>query len=95
MAEQGERKSFWARLFAGSTRSTREEKVLDYLVQRMDEGVRLDDALEEDYVRRNLTRSQVEDIKANPRLLEAARERMQEAFKSGELDPRRRSGREE
>jgi hypothetical protein len=90
MAEQGERKSFWARLFGGSTRSTREEKVLDYLVQRMDEGVRLEDAVEEDYVRRNLTPSQIEDIRSNPKLLEAARERMQEAFRSGELDPNRR-----
>jgi hypothetical protein len=90
MTEQGERKSFWARLFGSSARSGREERVLDYLVQRMDEGVRLEDAVEEDYVRRNLTASQVEDIKSNPRLLEAARERMQEAFRSGELDPGKR-----
>ena len=82
-----EKKSFWARLFSVSGHSAREERVLEYLVHRINEGVPLAEAVEEEYVRRNLSRSQVEDIKSDPKLVEAARERMQEAFESGELDP--------
>jgi hypothetical protein len=40
----------------------------------------------EEYVRRNLSRSQIDDILSNPRIVEAARKRMQEAFNSGGLD---------
>jgi len=86
-----EKKSFWARLFSSSRRSAREEKVLEYIVHRMSEGVPLREAVEEEYVRRNLSRSQIEDIKSDPRLVEAARERMQEAFRTGELNPDERS----
>jgi hypothetical protein len=86
-----EKKSFWARLFSSSRRSAREEKVLEYIVHRMNEGVPLREAVEEEYVRRNLSRSQIEDIKSDPRLVEAARERMQEAFRTGELNPDERS----
>lgn len=82
-----EKRSFWARLFSSSRRSAREEKVLEYLVHRMNEGVPLSEAVEEEYIRRNLSRSQIEDIKSDPRLIEAARQRMQEAFESGELNP--------
>jgi hypothetical protein len=90
MSEQGEKRSFWARLFGGSRESPREQKVLEYIVHRMNEDVRLQDVVEEEYVRRNLTESQRHDIVSNPMILEAARERMQEAFRSGELDPNRR-----
>ena len=85
MAE--EKKSFWARLFSGSRESAREQKVLEYIVHRMNEGVPLNEVVDDEYVRRNLSRNQREDIKSDPRLIEAARERMQKAFESGELDP--------
>lgn len=82
-----EKKSFWARLFSSSRPSAREERVLEYLVHRMNEGVPLREAVDDEYVRRNLSRSQIEDIRSDPRLVEAARQRMQEAFNSGELNP--------
>lgn len=85
-----EKKSFWARLFGAPRRSVREQKVLEYIVHRTNEGVPLREVVKEEYVRRNLSRSQIEDIKSDPRLVEAARERMQEAFRSGELNPRER-----
>lgn len=85
-----EKKSFWARLFSSSRHSAREERALEYIVHRMNEGVPMNEAVEEEYVRRNLSRSQREDIKSDPRLVEAARERMQKAFESGELDPNQR-----
>lgn len=92
MSEQGEKRSFWARLFGSSTNSAREEKVLEYIVHRINEGAGLREAVDEEYVRRNATRGQIDDILSDPRLIEAARERMQQAFDSGELDPNRRPG---
>jgi hypothetical protein len=84
------RRSFWARLFGGSGESPREQRVLEYIVHRMNEGASLHDVVEEEYVLRNATQAQREDIVSNPRIVEAARERLQEAFRSGELDPGRR-----
>jgi hypothetical protein len=43
--------------------------------------------LKEEYVRRNCTQSEIEEILTNPELVRAAREHMEEAFESGELDP--------
>lgn len=85
-----EKKSFWARLFNVSHQSRREEKVLEYIVHRMNDGAKLRDVVAEESVRRNLSRSQIEDIVSNPRLIETVRERMQQAFQSGQLKPNRR-----
>ncbi len=87
MSEEREKKSFWARIFGSSRPSAREERVLEYIVHRMSEGANLRDITEEEYIRRNASRSQINDILDNPKIVEAAREKMQEAFKSGELDP--------
>ncbi|MGH3090142.1 MAG: hypothetical protein ACRDSJ_22910 [Rubrobacteraceae bacterium] len=91
MAE--EKKSFWARIFGGHQSSEREEKVLEYIVHRTGEGASLQEVVEEEYVKRNATRSQVDDILSDPRLVHSARERMKEAFESGELDPSKRPDR--
>jgi predicted RNA binding protein with dsRBD fold (UPF0201 family) len=91
MAE--EKKGFWARIFGSRQPSEREEKVLEYIVHRTGEGVSLHDAVEEEYVKRNATKSQIDDILRDPRLVQSARERMQEAFESGELDPSQRPDR--
>ncbi len=80
-----EKKSFWDRLFGGSRSSVREQKVLEYVVHRMNQGVGLADVVGEEYVRRNASGREIEDILSNPRIVEAAREHMQEAFRSGEL----------
>src|SRR4028119_2252214 len=57
-----ERPSFWQRLFGGaesSSLSQRQQKVMRYLIERMDKGdVPLQQALQEDYVRRNLSRGE-------------------------------------
>ena len=44
----------------------------------------------EPYVRRNCSRGEIEEILSNPELVHACRERMERAFRSGELDPGRR-----
>lgn len=86
-----EKKSFWARIF-GRRESAKEQRVLEYIVHRINEGATLESIVEEEYVRRNATRSQIDDLLSNPKIVEAAREKMQEAFESGELDPGGRPG---
>jgi len=44
------------------------------------------DVVGEEYVRRNASGREIDDILSNPRIVEAARENMQEAFRSGELN---------
>lgn len=86
-----EKKGFWARLLGRGGPSAREQRVLEYIVHRVNEGANLQDVLEEEYVRRNASRAEIDEIASNPQVVEAARESMQEEFKSGELDPDRRS----
>jgi ABC-type taurine transport system ATPase subunit len=85
----GERRSFWQRLFGGedaSSLSQRQQKVMRYLIDRMDKGgVPLQQALQEDYVRRNLSRDEVRQIVSHPEFVQAARERLGESFRSDEL----------
>lgn len=88
MSEQ--KKSFWARIF-GSKQSAQERRALEYIVHRIDEGGKLEEIVEEEYVRRTVSQDQVNDILSNPRIVEAAREKMQDDFESGEMDPNRRS----
>ena len=87
MTEQ--KKSFWARIF-GSKESAQEKRALEYIVHRIDEGGKLEEIVEEEYVRRTVSQDQVNDILSNPRIVEAAREKVQDAFESGEMDPNRR-----
>ncbi len=85
-----EKKGFWARLFGSQGPSARERRLLEYIVHRMNEGANLHDVVDEEYVRRNASQSQIDEILSNPKVVEAARERMQEDFSSGDLDPNRR-----
>jgi len=91
MSEQGERRSFWNRLFGGSRSSAREEKVLQYIIHRIEKGAKLGEVVQEDYVRRNATSDEVKEICSNPRLVAAARESLGHDFSSGDLDPNQRS----
>ncbi len=83
-----ERQSLWRRLFGrtGESRlSARQEKVLQYIIQRINEDVPLQEVLREDYVRRNSSRAELEEILSSPELIEAARERLGESFRSDEF----------
>ena len=90
MSEQDERRSFWNRLFGGSRSSAREEKVLQYIIHRIEKGAKLREVVQEDYVRRNATSDEVKQICSNPRLVAAARESLGHDFSSGDLDPNQR-----
>ena len=87
MAEQ---KSFWYTLIGGTgegPEAERKEKVLQYIIHRLKAEASLREVLQEEYVRRNCTQPEIEDILVNPELAHAAREHMEETFESGELDP--------
>lgn len=90
MSEERKKKSFWTRLFGDSQPSAREQKVLDYIIHRVGDGAHLQDVVQEEYVRRNASASEVEEICSRPELVQSAREHMTEDFSSGDLDPNRR-----
>ena len=85
MSEQ--KRSFWDRLFGTNNRSGRQDKVLEYVIHRIEDGANLREVLQEEYVRRNATTEEVQRILENPRLIEAAGEQLREDFSSGKLDP--------
>lgn len=89
MPESGKR-SFWDRLFSTHQPSQREERVVEYIIHRLGDGAHLADVLQEEYVKRNASPREIEEISSDPRLVEAAREHLNEDFDSGKLDPTRR-----
>jgi hypothetical protein len=87
-----EKRSFWDRFFGRNQPSAREERVAEYIIHRLGEGAHLGDVVQEEYVRRNATPLEIEEICADPGLIEAAHEHLKRDFDSGELDPGRRPG---
>jgi hypothetical protein len=75
---ESEKRSFWNRLFNTADRS---------FMHRVGEGAHLSNVVNEEYVRRNASREEVEEICARPELVQMAREHLQQDFGSGELDP--------
>lgn len=83
-----EQRSFWQRIFGRtgtSSLSQRQQNVLRYIIGRIDENVPLQQILQEEYVRRNCSRAETEQIISNPEFIEAARERLGESFRSDEF----------
>ncbi len=83
-----EQRSLWQRLFGSrgtSSLSQRQKSVLQYILSRLNEGAPLQEVLQEEYVRRNCSRSEVEQILSSPELIGAAREQLGESFRSGEF----------
>jgi hypothetical protein len=70
------------------SRAEREEKVLRYIIHRVNEDADLHEVLREPYVQRNCSEVEIDEVRNNPELVRAAREHLEEAFRSGELDPR-------
>jgi hypothetical protein len=84
--------SVFGQFFFGSnpSRAEREEKVLRYIIHRINEDANLHEVLREPYVQRNCSQAEIDEIESNPELIHAAREHLEQAFRSGELDPKRR-----
>jgi hypothetical protein len=83
-----EQRSFWQRLFGrggGSSLSQRQQKVLGYMIGRLDKDVPLQEVLREDYVRRNCSAQELEQIVSHPEFVQAARARLGESFRSEDL----------
>jgi hypothetical protein len=70
-------------------RAGREEKVLQYILHRMDADADLHDVLQEPYVRRNCSQVEIDEIIMNPELVHHCREHLEHVFASRELDPKR------
>ena len=88
-----EQRPFLERLVFGrqhGPRAEREEKVLQYIIHRMDADADLRDVLQEPYVRRNCSQVEIDEIIMNPELVHHCREHLEHVFASGELDPKRR-----
>jgi hypothetical protein len=92
MSEERKERSFWDRLFSLEYHSAREERVVEYILHRLSEGASLQEIVREEYVRRNASPVEVEEICSKPELVQAAREDMQRDFNSEDLDPHQRPG---
>jgi hypothetical protein len=79
--------SIWDKLFSRPHHYERERKVLEYVCHRVGEGAHLGEVLQEEYVRRNASHTEIEEILGDPRLIETAHEKMRDDFYSGRLNP--------
>jgi hypothetical protein len=87
-----EQRPFWERIMFGRQHgpcAQREEKVLHYIIHRVDEDADLHNVLQEPYVRRNFSQGEIDEIIMNPELVHHCREHLEHVFASGELDPTR------
>ncbi len=60
------------------------------MIHRISSGALLEDVMGDPYVCRNCSEDEIDELLSSPRLVHAARERLQLAFKSGELSPKQR-----
>ncbi len=90
MSEESKQRSFWDRMLSIEYHSAREERLIEYIAHRLNDGVSLQEILQEEYVRRNASPVEIEEICSKPELIQTARERMEQDFRSEELNPSRR-----
>jgi hypothetical protein len=83
-------RSLWGQLFLSSPAQVEhEEKVLHYIIHRIDQDANLHEVLQEPYVSRNCSQAEIEEIVSSADLVHACREHLERTFRSGELDPKR------
>ena len=90
MSEESKQKSFWDRMLSIEYHSAREERIIEYIAHRLQDGAGLQEITQEEYVRRNASPVEIEEICSKPELVQAAREHMEQDLHSEELDPHRR-----
>jgi hypothetical protein len=86
----------WGQLFLSSpAQIEHEEKVLHYVIHRIDQDADIHEVLEEPYVQRNCSQAEIDEIASSAELVHACREHLELTFRSGELvpDQRRQTGR--
>jgi hypothetical protein len=84
-----EKESGLRRVLFGEDHSESEDNVLQYVTHRLkkDDGARIEDVLKEEYVVRNSTQEERDEILRDPRLLQETREGLEQDFESDELAP--------
>ncbi len=91
MSEQD--KSFFERLLSNDSH-TEEDKVREYISHRIRNGANLREVLQEEYVLRNTTQTEREEIIRDPRVVQQSREGLNQYFESEELAPKHPRGRQ-
>ena len=89
-------RSLWGQLFSSSPAQVEhEEKVLQYIIHRIDQDADLHEVLQEPYVQRTCSHAEIDEIASSADVVHAARKHLEQTFRSGELDPNlpRRIGR--
>lgn len=79
------------RLLFSEGQSDPEDKVLEYVAHRLKNGAHLRDVLEEEYVVRQTTQVQRNELLMNPKLVREDREGLEQDFESDEVDSERPS----
>jgi hypothetical protein len=83
-----EEQSLWVKIFGTHPyQNEREKRVIEYICHRIADGAHLSDIVEEEYVRRNASPAEVQEILEDPRLIEVAHRAMREDFSSEALKP--------
>ena len=85
MSEQD--KSFFDRLLSSDDYSE-EDKVREYISHRIRNGANLREVLQEEYVLRNTTQNERDEIIRDPRVVQQSREGLNQYFESDELTPK-------
>jgi hypothetical protein len=76
-------------LFGNSERADREQKVLQYIIYRMNEETPLHEVIQDDYVRRNCSQDEIHELVNTPEFVHACRDHLWQTFRSGGLEPGR------
>ena len=85
MSEQD--RSFFDKLVSSSGYSE-EDKVREYISHRIRNGANLREVLQEEYVLRNTTQNERDEIIRDPRIAQQSREGLHQYFESEELAPK-------
>jgi hypothetical protein len=83
----------FGKLFGGSGRTPREERVREYVAHRLSGGAPLEQVLQESYVRRNCSHAQIDAIIRDPRVIYEDRMGLERFFENEELNPVRQQWR--
>jgi hypothetical protein len=82
-----ENESGLRKILFGDDHSELEHRAIRYVAHRLKKGAHLREVLEEEYVVRNTTQVEREEMLTDPRLVRKAREGLEQDFESDELKP--------
>ena len=74
-------------VFGAPSHALQEDKVREYVAHRLGHGAHLAEVIQEEYVRRNCSEEEINEVIRDPRLIHHARVSLHRFFESGELNP--------